>query len=144
MSSFCKCKSYSHFFSKSISIYAILNDQSFNDTLTKDIVSFEQLGPVILKKKILFETMDLTTFEYGICIVHLQRPRLQNNWLLYIALMYSNGFVCPDGTFSWCGHFIYLFIYLFIYFSWEENNCETLMVDNNGELYLISKVEFTY
>ena len=30
---------------KNISIYAIFNDQSFNDTLTNDIVSFEQLGP---------------------------------------------------------------------------------------------------
>ena len=48
MSSFCKCKSYSHFFSKNISIYAIFNDQSFNDTLTNDIVSVEQLGPVFL------------------------------------------------------------------------------------------------
>ena len=37
--------SFSHFFSKNISIYAIFNDQSFNDTLTSDIVSFEQLGP---------------------------------------------------------------------------------------------------
>ena len=45
MSSFCKCKSYSHFFSKNISIYAIFNDQSFNNTLTYDIISFEQLGP---------------------------------------------------------------------------------------------------
>ena len=33
------------FFSKNISIYAIFNDQSFNDMLTNDIVSFEQLGP---------------------------------------------------------------------------------------------------
>ena len=33
------------FFSKNISIYAIVNDKSFNDTLTKDIISFEQLGP---------------------------------------------------------------------------------------------------
>ena len=47
MSSFCKCKSYSHFFSENISIYAIFNDQNFNDTLTNDIVSFEQLGPVL-------------------------------------------------------------------------------------------------
>ena len=47
MSSFCKCKSYSHFFSKSISIYAIFNDQSFKDTLTNDIVSLEQLCPVV-------------------------------------------------------------------------------------------------
>ena len=34
------------FFSKNISVYAIFNDQRFNDTLTNDIVSFEQLGPV--------------------------------------------------------------------------------------------------
>ena len=33
------------FFSKNISVYATFNDQSFNDTLTNDIVSFEQLGP---------------------------------------------------------------------------------------------------
>ena len=46
MSSFCKCKSYSHFFSKNISVYAIFNDQSFNNTLTNDILSFEQLSPV--------------------------------------------------------------------------------------------------
>ena len=43
MSSFCKC--YSHFFSKNISKHAIFNDQSFNDRLTNDIISFEQLGP---------------------------------------------------------------------------------------------------
>ena len=42
VSSFCK----SHFFSTNISKYAIFeNDQSFNDTLTNGIVSFEQLGP---------------------------------------------------------------------------------------------------
>ena len=45
VSSFCKCKSSSHFFSKNFSLYAIFNDQSFNDTLTNDIVSFEQLDP---------------------------------------------------------------------------------------------------
>ena len=45
MSSFCECKSYSHFFSKNIRVFAILNNQSFNNTLTNDIVRFEQLGP---------------------------------------------------------------------------------------------------
>ena len=49
VSSFCKCKSYSYFFSKNISLYAIFNDQSFNDTLTNGIDSFEQLGPEIIK-----------------------------------------------------------------------------------------------
>ena len=32
-------------FSKNISAFSIFNDQSFNDTLTNDIFSFEQLGP---------------------------------------------------------------------------------------------------
>ena len=45
VSSFCRCKSYSHLFSKNISVYAIFNDPRFNDTLSNDIVSFEQLGP---------------------------------------------------------------------------------------------------
>ena len=36
------------FFSKNISIYAIFSDQSFNDTLINDIVSFEQLSPDVL------------------------------------------------------------------------------------------------
>ena len=31
-----------------MSISAIINDKSFNDTLTNDIVSFEQMGPVFL------------------------------------------------------------------------------------------------
>ena len=33
------------FFSKNMSLNAIFNDQSFNDTLNNDIVSFKQLGP---------------------------------------------------------------------------------------------------
>ena len=33
------------FFSKNNSIYAIFNDQSFNDTLTNDLSTFEQIGP---------------------------------------------------------------------------------------------------
>ena len=33
VSSFCKHKSYSHFFNKNFSIYAIFNNQSFNDML---------------------------------------------------------------------------------------------------------------
>ena len=46
VSSLCECKSYSCFFSAKILAYMpIFNDQSFKDTLTNDIVSFEQLGP---------------------------------------------------------------------------------------------------
>ena len=44
---FANAKATHIFFSKNISIYAIFNDQSFNDMLTNNIVSFEQLGPGI-------------------------------------------------------------------------------------------------
>ena len=40
-----KCEKPLTFFSKNIRVYAIFNDQSFNDTLTKDIVSFKELVP---------------------------------------------------------------------------------------------------
>ena len=46
----CKCKSYPQFFSKNMSLYAIFKDQSFNDMLTNDTVSFEQQGPVEIRK----------------------------------------------------------------------------------------------
>ena len=36
---------FANLFSKNISIYAIFNDQSFNDALTNYIISFEQLSP---------------------------------------------------------------------------------------------------
>ena len=35
------------FFRINFSIYALFNDQHFNDTLTYNIISFEQLGPVV-------------------------------------------------------------------------------------------------
>ena len=41
-------KNVNFFFSKNISVYAIFNNQSFNNMLSNNIVSFEQLGPDIL------------------------------------------------------------------------------------------------
>ena len=40
------------FFQQNINVYAIFNDQNFNDTLTNDIISFEQLGPEDLQRSI--------------------------------------------------------------------------------------------
>ena len=39
------CKSYSHFFSKKFQHNCVSLDVNFNESLTNDIVSFEQLGP---------------------------------------------------------------------------------------------------
>ena len=39
------CKSYSHFFSKKCQNICVSLDVNFNESLTNDVVSFEQLGP---------------------------------------------------------------------------------------------------
>ena len=39
------CKSYSHFFSKKFQHICVSLDLNFNESLTNDVVSFEQLGP---------------------------------------------------------------------------------------------------
>ena len=41
---FANAKATHIFFSKNNSVYVIFNDQSFNDTLTNNILSFEQLA----------------------------------------------------------------------------------------------------
>ena len=43
------CKSYSHFFSKKFQHICISLDVNFNESLTNDVVSFEQLGPRYVK-----------------------------------------------------------------------------------------------
>ena len=42
---FANAKGFTFFFSRNISVYVISNDQSFDDPLTNDIVSFDKLGP---------------------------------------------------------------------------------------------------
>ena len=46
------CKSYSHFFSKKFQHICVSLDVNFNESLTNDIVSFEQLGPVYVFLKV--------------------------------------------------------------------------------------------
>ena len=42
------CKSYSHFFSKNFQHICVSLDVNFNELLTNDVVSFEQLGLCLL------------------------------------------------------------------------------------------------
>ena len=53
------------FFSKNISVHTIFNDQSFNDTLTNDIIRFEQLGPELywMRNKSTVSTMLKITLQ---------------------------------------------------------------------------------
>ena len=46
------CKSFLHFFKKKYQWIWDINIWNFNDTLTNDVVSFEQLGPDMLYKNI--------------------------------------------------------------------------------------------
>ena len=39
------CKSYSHFFNKKFQHICVSFEVNFNESLTNDVVSFEQLGP---------------------------------------------------------------------------------------------------
>ena len=48
---FANVKATHIFFSKTISVHAIFNDQNLNDTLTNNIFSFEQMGPDIYQRK---------------------------------------------------------------------------------------------
>ena len=57
------------FFSKNISVHAIFNDQSFNNTLPKDIVSFEQLG----------QDMYATLFHQLLC-TYVEGNKLPKYW----------------------------------------------------------------
>ena len=68
MSSFWKCKSYSICFNKNISIYAICNGQRFNDTLTNDIVSFEQLDPDCSAVSKAYDVMPVLGFAGCSCV----------------------------------------------------------------------------
>ena len=43
------CKSYSHFFSKKFQHICVSLNVNFNESLTNDVVSFEQLGPDLLE-----------------------------------------------------------------------------------------------
>ena len=69
MSSFCKCKSYSHFFSENISVNAIFNDQSFNDTLNNDIVSFEKLAQIFMLNAVIYWTRVFTHIFYVVQVM---------------------------------------------------------------------------
>ena len=58
----------SHFFSKNIRVYATFIDQSFKDTLTNDIIRFEQLGPGSLLLVFTFH------ISYRTCLQAYTRP----------------------------------------------------------------------
>ena len=83
-----------HFFSKNVIVYAIFNDQSFNDMLNNDILSFIQLGPVLfvfekstyLARSVVVQTGHELSQRYYIYYLHLNRygkfPKNSDTFLL--------------------------------------------------------------
>ena len=58
-----QCKSYSHFFSKKFQHICISLDVNFNESLTNDIVSFEQLGPDVSFELLHVHEEETTEYE---------------------------------------------------------------------------------
>ena len=93
------CKSYSHFFSKKFQhIYVSLN-VNFNESLTNDVVSFEQLGPVYhITFKLYFMATKAEPFFFP----------SENNVVTdgMLTLLASNQVLCNMGSY----HFMMLFV----------------------------------
>ena len=81
-------------FSKTNSIYAVFNDQSFNDTLVNDIVSFKQLGAGFWKKKLV--SLLLRSF---ICVC-------QSMFTLLLGVLRT----LSSAIFTLSGHHLYTFV----------------------------------
>ena len=87
---FANAKATHIFFSKNIGIYAIFNDQSFNDWLTNNMVSFEQLGPGCLQMLVhvsahLHHTLIKLFFQVSFKCLHLANHSLENIYIWNLA-----------------------------------------------------------
>ena len=108
-----RCKSYSNFFSKKFQHICVSLDVNFNESLTNDVVSFEQLGPGIIKyvcivyPHALKKAIGTLLTPQSVCpSVCLSRYLLQNHLaefyqICYISSTYSKG-VREQYYFSMC------------------------------------------
>ena len=63
------CKSYSHFFSKKFQHIWVSLDVNFNESLTNDIVSFEQLGPECYLKEVCADIFLQVVQDYSSLVI---------------------------------------------------------------------------
>ena len=84
------CKSYSHFFSKKFQHICVSLDVNFNESLTNDVVSFEQLGPdvFLISPQTIHCWYSLEAYCWGASNKYTQRRFLwwnkENNYLISI------------------------------------------------------------
>ena len=88
------CKSYSHFFSKKFQHICVSLDVNFNESLTNDIVSFEQLGPgnfkqvlFILKGDLFYVLPCVILFLCFTVLLALRLPRLGKRGLILVLFV---------------------------------------------------------
>ena len=99
----CKCKSYSHFFSKKFQHICVSFDVNFNESLTNDIVSFEQLGPDVEPDQMPHSPL----YPHNIFLMSLCKPML---WVLIRSALVRH--------FWWVQHL----------FSWSNKNKRVMMI----------------
>ena len=103
------CKSYSHFFSKKIQHIYVSLDVNFNESLTNDVVSFEQLGPGLYRGILLYisyiSMKNIITLWYSLQVPHGGMRKilcgyhlLSGDALTYEALPWDNVFFRHMGT----------------------------------------------
>ena len=82
MSSFCTAKATHIFFSKKFQHICLSLDVNFNESLTNDIVSFEQLGPGVSVLSGLF----ISLFFFSIDFHFLQTmTKNDKNWCTFVS-----------------------------------------------------------
>ena len=74
------CKSYSHFFSKKFQHICVSLDVNFNESLTNDVVSFEQLGPEMYTQQRFSSACTFSPSHQNHHWAHFDRQILHNDW----------------------------------------------------------------
>ena len=87
------CKNYSHFFSKKFKYICVSLDVNFNETLTNDGVSFEQLGPGLSRIRDKYGFHFLWFEQCGFVSVEILRPSQPNGVM-------SSAVSLPNHTFT--------------------------------------------
>ena len=73
------CKSYSHFFSKKFQHICVSIDVNFNESLTNDVVSFEQLGPGLCPPFIHSVVSKYVQADLSLCCPHMPKDMFSHS-----------------------------------------------------------------
>ena len=94
------CKSYSHFFSKKFQHICISLNENFNESLTNNVVSFEQLGPdgLLCNEIIQISNQSLKTVVHALWLSY--NTGVFQQWSTPISRMDKANVQLTKGTWS--------------------------------------------